>query len=399
MSLPPQFARSTRMAVFYAAIFLVIGIQTPFWPVWLAGRGLGAQQIATVFAAAIWVKVFATPVIGAATDRLGRHRGVMIGLAMLACVAYAALGPAVGFVPILAIYAVAATAQSALMPLGDSITLAAVRDEGVDYGRIRLWGSVTFVLAAAGSGAVLAVAAADDQTDPVLLLVFAASVLLLLACLVVPPPSAGGPVSRARGRARWTAVASLAVDRRFWLFVTSVAAIQSSHQLYYGFGTLYWRGLGFSDAVIGGLWAEGVVAEIVLFWYGRRLIAWCGPIGLMGLGGAAGVIRWGLSGVLPELGAAATLQVFHAFSFGAAHLGAMHYMARTVPPEAAASAQALYAGVSAGIGSGVIMLAAGQLYAAFGGRAYLFMALLSALGVVGVAMLAHRNAAGATVPR
>src|SRR5215471_1088250 len=148
----PQFARPARMAVFYAAIFLVIGIQTPFWPVWLAGRDLGPQQIAMVFAGAIWVKVFATPLIGAATDRLGHQRGFMIGLAVLACFAYAALAPAVGFLPILAIYAIAATAQAALMPLGDAITLAAVRDEGADYGRVRVWGSVTFVLAAAGSG-------------------------------------------------------------------------------------------------------------------------------------------------------------------------------------------------------------------------------------------------------
>jgi PPP family 3-phenylpropionic acid transporter len=381
------------MAVFYGAIFLVIGIQTPFWPVWLAGRGLGAPQIATVFAAAIWLKVFATPLIGAAADRLGYHRGVITALAALACVAYAGLAPADGFWPILSIYAVAATAQSAMMPLGDSITLAAVREEGVDYGRIRVWGSITFVLAAAGSGAVLATVRADGPSDPVLLLVLAASSLLLLACLSLPTPS-GGPVGRSGGRARWTAVASLATDRRFWLFVAAVAAIQSSHQLYYGFGTLYWRSLGFSDAVIGGLWAEGVVAEIVLFWYGRRLIAWCGPIGLIGIGGAAAVVRWGFSGVLPELGAVVVLQVLHAFSFGAAHLGAMHYMARTVPPDAAASAQTLYAGVSAGIGSGVIMLAAGQLYATFGGRAYLFMALLSALGVLGVIALARRVATG-----
>src|SRR5205807_5495543 len=178
-----------------------------------------------------------------------------------------------------------------------------------------------------------------------------------------------------------------AADRRFWLFVVSAAALQASHQLYYGFGTLYWRGLGFSDPVIGVLWAEGVVAEIVLFWYSAPFVARFGPLGLMALGGIAGIVRWSLLGVTPGLAAAAVLQVLHALTFGASHLGAMHFMARTVPPGAAASAQSLYAALSAGLGSGLVMLAAGALYAAYGGHAYMFMAVLSAAGLCGVLLL------------
>jgi PPP family 3-phenylpropionic acid transporter len=67
----------------------------------------------------------------------------------------------------------------------------------------------------------------------------------------------------------------------------------------------------------------------------------------------------------------------------------MHFMARTVPPGAAASAQSLYAAVSAGLGSGLVMLAAGALYNAYGGQAYLFMAMLSAAGLAGIIGLAR----------
>jgi PPP family 3-phenylpropionic acid transporter len=270
------------------------------------------------------------------------------------------------------------------MPLGDAATLAAVREEGADYGRIRLWGSIAFILAAAGSGAALGwLPAAVPGGNVVLGLVLAAALVLLLACLVVPQRQAARG-----GGARWAALARMARDRRFWLFTAAAAMLQSSHQLYYGFGTLYWRTLGFSDAAIGGLWAEGVVAEIALFWYGGRLAARLGPLGLMALGGGAGILRWSLTGITPDLGAAAALQWLHALTFGASHLGAMYFMARTVPPAAAASAQSLYAGLSSGIGSGLVMLAAGRLYAGFGGAAYLFMAGLSALGLAGVGALA-----------
>jgi PPP family 3-phenylpropionic acid transporter len=396
ISVLPQQPRgqATRLGVFYAASFLVVGIQLPFWPVWLAGRGLDMHEIALVFAAAIWAKVIATPVLGALADRLGRRRTVMIALAASACAAYAGLWPAAGFGAILALNLVAGMAQSALMPLGDSITLAAVRDDGLDYGRVRVWGSVSFIAAAIGSGAALAHsprvgppgglsgAHADDQ---VLFLVLAASAVLLVACIAIPP----GARSALALRSRWAALGRLASDRRFWLFVVSAAALQSSHQLYYGFGTLYWQGVGFSDTVIGMLWAEGVVAEIVLFWYSAPFVARLGALGLMALGGVAGIVRWSLMGVMPGLAAAAVLQLLHALTFGASHLGAMHFMAKSVPPGAAASAQSLYAALSAGLGSGLVMLVAGALYAAYGGAAYPFMALLSAAGLLGIWRLAR----------
>jgi PPP family 3-phenylpropionic acid transporter len=147
---------------------------------------------------------------------------------------------------------------------------------------------------------------------------------------------------------------------------------------------LYWRGLGFSDTAIGALWAEGVMAEIALFWLSAPLVRRFGPLGLMALGGAAGILRWSLIGILPGLAPAALLQLLHAGTFGASHLGAMHFMARTVPPHASASAQSLYAALSSGLGSGLVMLAAGWLYGAYGGDAYPFMALLSAAGLFGV---------------
>jgi PPP family 3-phenylpropionic acid transporter len=383
-----QARPAARLGAFYAASFLVVGIQLPFWPVWLSGRGLDPQQIALVFAAAIWAKVIATPILGGLADRLGRRRAVMVALAGAACLGYAALWPVGGFWTLLALNLVAGVSQSALMPLGDSITLAAVRTAGLDYGRVRVWGSLSFILAAVASGWVLALPSpAAIGGNAVLLLVLLASTGLFFACLAVPRGEA-----MHGSRSRWAALAGFAGDRRFWVFVVGAALLQASHQLYYGFGTLYWRALGFSETVIGALWAEGVLAEIVLFWFSRPLVARFGPVGLMVLGGIAGIVRWSLIGIVPGLGAAAVLQLLHAGTFGASHLGAMHFMARSVPPQAVASAQSLYAALSAGLGSGLVMLAAGWLYTAFGGYAYPFMALLSAAGLLGIWQLRRGTA-------
>ena len=366
-----------RLSAFYAATFLVTGIQLPFWPVWLASRGLTAREIGVLLAAAIWVKVLATPAIGALADKTGRRRMLMGALAATALAAYAGLLSAGSFWLLILLNLVALTAQSALMPLGDTITLGAVRAEGLDYGRIRLWGSVSFIVASIASGAALA----SSSGEQVLPLVLGASVLVLLACLCIPS------VRPVEGATRIAGIGAVAGDPRFWIFVLTASALQASHQVYYGFGTLYWRSLDFSDTTIGWLWAEGVLAEVLLFWWGGRLLARLGPIGLMVLGGIAGILRWSLAGALTWLPFIAALQLLHAFTFGASHLGAMHYLSRAVPPSAAASAQSLYAALSSGIGSGLVMGIAGSLYSAFGGGAYSFMAALSAAGLVGALAL------------
>jgi PPP family 3-phenylpropionic acid transporter len=365
-----------RLSAFYAATFLVTGIQLPFWPAWLASRGLAARDIGVLLAAAIWVKVLAAPAIGALADKAGA-RALMGTLAAVALAAYLGLLPAGSFWLLISLNLVALTAQSALMPLGDTITLAAARSGGLDYGRIRLWGSVSFIFASIASGAALA----SSSGERVLPLVLGASTLVLLACLRVPS------IRPVEGAARTTGIGAFAGDPRFWIFIPAASALQASHQVYYGFGTLYWRLLGLSDTTIGWLWAEGVLAEILLFWQGRRLLARLGPIGLMVLGGIAGILRWTLAGALTWLPFIAALQLLHALTFGASHLGAVHFLSRAAPPSAAASAQSLYAGLSSGLGSGLVMMIAGSLYSAFGGGAYAFMAALSAAGLVGAVTL------------
>lgn len=383
-SRPP--ARSTglaglpaaRLSGFYAAAFLVNGIQLPFWPVWLAARGLGPRDIALLFAAAIWAKLAVTPVIGMIADRLGRSRAVMTALAATALAAYVALLPAAGFLCLFVFNLAALTAQSALMPLGDTVALAFSRTRDLDYARVRVWGSISFILAALAAGEILAATSAKA----VLPLVLGASTLLLLACRAMP----ASPDRMVRGAGR-RGIGAVASSPRFWGVVVTAAALQASHQVYYGFGTLHWRSLGFSDAAVGWLWAEGVLGEIVLFWQGRRLVGRFGPAGLMALGGGAGIVRWTLAGVLPGLPAAAALQLLHALTFGASHLGTMYLLSRIVPPEAAAGAQTIYAAVSSGLGGGLVMLAAGVLFALYGGHAYFFMALLSAAGLAGAVRL------------
>jgi MFS transporter, PPP family, 3-phenylpropionic acid transporter len=215
----------------------------------------------------------------------------------------------------------------------------------------------------------------------VLVLLIGAAALNVLACLLLPSPVAA---PRGTVQADWR---RLLLDRRQLLFLTAATAIQASHSVYYGFGTLGWYALGYSPQTIGWLWAEGVVAEIALFAAGARLLARLGPARLLVLAGGAGAVRWGLmAGEIP-LALLIVAQAMHALTFGAAHLGAMHFMARALPAEWSATGQSLYAATVSGIGFGLVMAFSGKLYGAFGTGAYLVMAAIAGLGAVaGIAL-------------
>ena len=78
-SLAPAFA--LRMALFYTALFMVLGIKLPYLPVWLDWRGLTKAEIAAITAAPMFLRIFAGPLIAYAIDRWGRRRLAGIVLA------------------------------------------------------------------------------------------------------------------------------------------------------------------------------------------------------------------------------------------------------------------------------------------------------------------------------
>jgi len=268
-----------------------------------------------------------------------------------------------------------------VMPLGESLTMLAARHGGLDYGRVRLWGSLSFIVVAVVAGRVLV----DEPPDVVYWMVLAAVALTAFSCLVLPDVRPE--------RTSSTAMSFLQPlrGRSFVLFLAAGAMIQGSHAVYYAFGTLHWQAAGYSDDVIGALWAEGVVAEIILFAFGGRLVRRLGPARLIALGGIAGAIRWLVLGLTDALPALVCVQTLHAFTFGAAHLGAIHFIAKAVPPALSATAQSLYSAVVMGLGTGLMLLASGELYAAFNAGAYLAMAAAALIGGVLAWMLARQR--------
>ncbi|BBK38429.1 MFS transporter [Allostella sp. ATCC 35155] len=369
-------AVAIRIAVFYAAMFTVIGLRMPFWPVWLSGRGLDPGEIGVVLAVSSWMQVAAAPWVASRVDRRGERRKVLVILAVAAALGYALFDLAGGFVAILLLAGLVAAVFTPILPLGDNIAVLAVQRHGIDYGRARLWGSISFTLAATGGGIAIA-----GQPDRVLWLIVAAVAATAVAAAFLPD------IRTPRQRDRAGALRILIADRRFVAFLLAAGCLQCSHAMLYGFGTLHWQAAGLSAGFIGLLWAESVVAEIVFFIWGRKALARIGPLGLLAAGGIAGIVRWPLMALGSDPVLLLILQPLHAATFGAAHLGAMIYISGTVAPERSATAQSLHSAIAGGIAFGIAMPLAGLIYGWFGGAGFAAMTVFSAAGLAGTAWL------------
>jgi len=379
---------AARLALYSACYFAYAGVQMPYWPVWLADRGLGPEQIGLLLAAGFAIRIVANPAIAAVVDRLGVRRLPMLALGLAGFASYAALGGTETHPAILVLSVLAAIATSALLPLGDVLTLTLAHRHGLDYGRIRLWGSLTFILTSAAAGWAIGRFGA-----PVTLWAILGLLVLVLGAVLALPEVRVPAAERRPGAMR-----ALLAEPSFLLFAAAASLVQSSHAVLYAFGTLDWQARGIGEGAIGVLWATGVVAEIVLFWLARPLLLRIGVAGMLLLAAGAAVLRWVASAFVDAYLGILALQVLHAFTFGATHLAAMHFLQRAVPAGAAASAQSLYAAASGGIAMGLAMLLAGRLYADAGSFAYLAMAAQAAVGGALALALGRRWSGGSLLP-
>jgi PPP family 3-phenylpropionic acid transporter len=371
-----------RLAVFYGAMFARLGIHLPYWPVWLAHRGMEPDQIGVLLGVFTWAGLIA-PWAGRWADRHGRADLLACVLTGACLLLAAAFSLAHGFVPLLILSAVLGLCYAPLIPLVDGIAIGAAADGFIDYGRVRLWGSVGFVVASSGGGFLLQ----GRSPSLVLVALVAASAALFATTWWLPRPTT-------RREAPVAESPPTTIQPPMGLFLATTACLLGCHAVLYGFGTRHWQAVGVDESVIGWLWSWGVIAEIALFAVGRQLVARMRPTGLLVLAAACGVVRWPLLALVDSVPVLFAVQTLHGATFAAMHLGAMSWIRDAVDRGTVQRATASYLAISSAVALGVGMPLAGVLFEQFGGHAYHAMALLSAAGLVCALRLARPRAQG-----
>jgi MFS transporter, PPP family, 3-phenylpropionic acid transporter len=371
---------AVRMAAFYAALFVLIGIQMLLVPVWLGAKRLDPQQIASVLAAAIVVRIVAVPVISRITDRFAAFRITLVVAAAAAVLGLTWVGLSDGFVGILCAYAAASVPLAPIGPLADAYALKGLDARGRSYGPVRLWGSIAYIAGNVAAGLAIEVVAAGR----LVWLLVGSTGLVVVAAATLRPLRADAPRHRPGAAPDRTLLRS----PRFLLIAAAACLIQASHALYYNFSAIDWSRHGMAGPAIGALWAVGVIAEIVLFAISARLPGRIDPLALIVLGSAGAMLRWSAMAADPPTWMLPPLQCLHALSFGATFLGSVQLVARIAADRRLAAAQGDLSTISSA-GMALATALSGILYAAYGARGYTFMALIAAFGG-GCALLASR---------
>jgi len=360
-----------RLSGFYLFYFATLGALLPYWGLYLKSLGFDAKDIGALFAIIMSTKIVAPNVWGWIADHIG-HRMLIIRIAsLLSACAFAGVFVHHSFWWLALVMSIYSFFWNASLPQFEATTMSHLGEGTHRYSSIRLWGSIGFILSVAVLGVVL------QQHDINLL---PTVILLLLTCiwvvsLTVPESAAGHlPIDHEplRNVLRRPVVVALLVV---------CFLMQASHGPYYTFYSIYLEEHHYARAVIGELWALGVVAEIGVFLFMYRLMPRFGVRKLLLTSLALTTLRWLLiAWFVSDLHILIVAQVLHAASFGIYHVVAISLIHRFFTGRHQGRGQALYSSLSFGAGGAVGSLYSGYTWVSIGpSMTYSLAALLSAI--------------------
>jgi PPP family 3-phenylpropionic acid transporter len=261
---------------------------------------------------------------------------------------------------------------NASLPQMEAVTFNHLRDRVRRYATIRLWGSIGFILTVSGLGQALE----WWDTGLVPMVVLGLYLGIWLASLGVPE-AAGHPQPDAHGSmlARLRSPEVLA-------FFFACFMMQASHGAYYAFYSIFLEGHGYAKTLIGGLWAVGVLIEVLMFLVMHHLLRAFGARRVLIASLAVAVVRWLLIGAFPDrLWVLVLAQTLHAATFGTFHASAIHLVHHYFTGRLQGRGQALYSSLSFGGGGALGSLASGYLWTDAGPMAT--FAVSSAVALLG----------------
>ena len=378
--------------------FAAIGLFNTYAPLWFKSLGLSLLVIGGIASLQSWTRVLAPYGWSWLADRNGQRIRTLrwaSALALVAALALALAGP-LGTALIVACVVLLFVANGAVVPLSEASLAHHLHTErGLDtarYGRVRVWGSLGFIVAVAAGGFVL------QGTGVAAFPWFVVATFAALLWMALRLPASHDTV---RPHAR-SEVGALQVLRRpavAWFFA-SVFFTVLAHTSLYAFFSLYLDVLGQAKSAIGLMWGVAVGVEIVFFWFQGR---WFERLTLHGwLVAAAGVAMLRFAGVAlfgNSLGLLALTQLTHAVTFAAHHAACIALIHRHFPGALRARGQALYSTLGYGL-SGVVGGLAGGVLSEHLGFAAVFWAgsAMAAVGAMCALRAAHHERAAAPAP-
>lgn len=354
----------------YFTYFFSFGIFLPFWSLWLQGEGISPESIGLLLGAGMIARFLGSLFIAPAVKKTSQLITALRLIALLALICSIAFSFGTAWAWLLVVMAGFSLFYGPLIPLTDALAATWQRQVGLDYGKVRLWGSMAFVIGSAVTGEV--VNAFGHKA--IMYCLWAGLAAMLVGMLLRPRhmPQDAPKDSAVQDTTPWKI---LLKEAPVWRFLLCAALLQGAHAGYYGFSTIYWQEAGYSASVVGYLWSLGVVAEVIVFALSKRLFRRMSVSQLLLLSCFCAVIRWILMGSTTALPWLILIQILHAGSFTVCHLAAMRFISARQGGDVI-RLQAVYSALGMGGSVAIMTMLSGFLFEHYQGGMFYAMALV-----------------------
>ncbi|MDB5841279.1 MAG: transporter, partial [Herminiimonas sp.] len=254
---PPWPRQSFNFALFFFAYYGFVGVFSPYATLYFADKGMLAAEIGVLMSLTQVMRIFGPNLWGWVADHSGRRLLVLRLTALAALLSFSGIFFGQTFIQFFIVMVLLTLFNSAQGPLSEGLMLSEMRGDLTHYGRLRLWGSVGFIVSVMAAGQLL-------DWRGIGVMPWIASALLALV-LIANWRMRETPALHAHDKP--PPVRELLRRPEVIAFFLSTFLMIAAHSALYVFFSLYLEQLGYSNTVIGLMWALGVVAEIVFYYY------------------------------------------------------------------------------------------------------------------------------------
>ncbi len=374
-----------RLSRFYFIYYFFVGAFVPYWGLYLQSEQFSPADIGILMSLFQISRIFAPNFWGWLADHTGKRAQWIRLTAFLGLCGFSAVFWAHGFFWLFFVMAALSIFTSSTLPLAESLTLAHLATTNGHYSRIRMWGSLGFIVAAVILGFMIDAAGIHS------LLWFLLLVQMTLFVLSYTLPDPKIEPHEHDHFSIWQVIKQPNVIA----LLVGCSLMVTAHGVLYNFYSIYLSEHGYSKGMIGLLWAVGVICEIGIFMLMPKIMARFSLKTILSISLVLAVIRFSLIGIaVDNIWWLILAQSLHAATFGSFHAASVEVITKFFNGRHQAKGQAIYNSVAYGIGGTIGGVAGGFALQYFGGqKTFMLAAIFPLVGllVIGLGLKLSQN--------
>ena len=372
----------TWLSTNYFLQFLVTGTFLPFWMVYLTSvKNLSVLEASSIFSmlyiARVISGIFLSPYL-IKKYNIDITLKLSVGIGLILAVSYGFTNEKIVLGLITFLFGMIYFMVS---PLVEGLASLFLREENIDYGKARTYGSLGFTVIGIIIGGILSYVGNEALYYILIFLV-----ALYLVFMFLPQPklvknlSFEEPDTKKEKESLYSWVLK---DRNAILLIITVFLYQLSHTAYNNYNALYLESMNISAKWLSGVILNvSVIAEIIFFIFSKRLVKRIKPKNLMIFAGVCAIIRWGALAMFHNIYVFTIMQTFHAITFAVAHIAFILILNKDYNNKEIIDMQNLYTAICFQLSMAVGLYIMGALWDISTSYVFYASAIITAIGTV-----------------